>query len=56
MSPSVVSDVINLIRSDTKQSAIFRLLKSIPELSNLRNRTLSPKQACKMMKRQKIEV
>jgi hypothetical protein len=31
---SILPEVTSQIRSDTKQSSIFRLLKSIPELSN----------------------
>jgi hypothetical protein len=57
MPVSVVPEVICRIRSDTKQSlqsAIFRLLNCIPELSNMGNRSLSSTQAGKM-KRQKIE-
>jgi hypothetical protein len=57
MPVSVVPEVICRIRSDTKQSlqsAIFRLLKCIPELSNMGNRSLLSTQAGKM-KRQKIE-
>jgi hypothetical protein len=36
MPVSVVPEVISHIQSETKQSAIFRLLKCIPELSNVR--------------------
>jgi hypothetical protein len=55
MPVSVVPEVINQITSDTKQSAIFRLLKCIPELSNMGNRNISSKQASQM-KRRKIGV
>ncbi|KAL7502391.1 hypothetical protein ACHAXN_000361 [Cyclotella atomus] len=55
MPMSVVPEVISQIRSDTKQSAIFRLLKSIPELSHVANRCLSSQQYS-TMKRQKISV
>jgi hypothetical protein len=40
MPVSVVPEVISQIRSETKQSAIFRLLKCIPELSDVGNRSL----------------
>lgn len=41
---SVIPEIISQIRSDTKQFAIFRLLKCIPELSNVGNRNLSSNQ------------
>jgi hypothetical protein len=53
MSVLVVPEVIGQIRSDTKQSAIFRLLKCLPELSNVRSSSLLTKQVSKM-KRHKI--
>lgn len=53
MSVSVVPEVISRIKSDTKPSAIIRLLKCIPELTNSSNRCLTSEQSSKM-KRQQI--
>jgi hypothetical protein len=54
MPVSVVPEVISQIRCETKQSAIFRLLKSIPELSSVTNRCLETEQSSKA-KRQKTD-
>jgi hypothetical protein len=50
MPMSVVSEVISQISSDSKQSAIFRLLKCIPELSNASERVSSHQSGNKRQK------
>jgi hypothetical protein len=55
MPVSVVPEVISRIRSVTKQSAIFRLLQCIPELSDVTNRHLASEQTSET-KRQRIGV
>lgn len=53
---SVLPEVICQIRSDTKQSAIFRLLKCIPELCNVAGRSLASDQFGKMNGKRLTEI